>query len=253
MICHLTTIPLLAHYFPIILSSSICISYLLLHNRLSEVQWLKVTGTNNCHNLMIFWKKKKIESYQGNWRWTQVLSSWDHFPAVTNELYVQISRRIFSQSLCSRRLPNRFGRGSGGPGTLSPDATAKLLARTAAISRLSCGRSASELLHVVVGWPVSYHVGLTVGCLSIPTWHMPLISAGQPFGVASSRVRDERQKVWGETEPPHGNHSQAQRYLLPPLPLSAHEKQVTERPSHARKEGLPSSLKGKRSKGVCIP
>lgn len=58
MICHLTTIPLFAHYFPIILSSSICISYLLLHNRLSEVQWLKVTGTNNCHNLMIFWEKK---------------------------------------------------------------------------------------------------------------------------------------------------------------------------------------------------
>lgn len=131
------------------------------------------------------------------------------FPSSDKRALGSDQQKNFFLEFVLKEAPNRFGGGSGGPGTLSPDATAKLLARTAAISRLSCGRSASELLHVVVGWPVSYHVGLTVGCLSIPTWHMPLISAGQPFGVASSRVRDERQKVWGETEPPHGNHSQA--------------------------------------------
>lgn len=57
--------------------------------------------------------------------------------------------------------------------------------------------SASELMHVAVGWPLSHHVGLSVGCLSVPTEQEPSISAGQPFGMASSRVSDERQKVWG--------------------------------------------------------
>lgn len=69
--------------------------------------------------------------------------------------------------------------------------------------------SASELMRVIVGWPLPLTMcpHMAGGCLSVPTWQVPSISAGQPFSMASSRVSDERQKVWGETEPPHGNCS----------------------------------------------
>lgn len=40
-------------------------------------------------------KKLKKKLYHDRWKWTQVLSSCDCFPAVTNLLSVQVSRIIF--------------------------------------------------------------------------------------------------------------------------------------------------------------